>query len=81
MWRLAVATLCFGRTGQVAAFVAMAFGTAIVLACGALMKGHPHRRASLAAGRGRRSSSATRPAPRSPWRVRLARSHEKKRRS
>jgi hypothetical protein len=33
-----VATLRFGRTGQVAAFVAMAFGTAIVLACGALMK-------------------------------------------
>jgi putative ABC transport system permease protein len=38
MWRLAVATLRFRRTGQVAAFVAMALGTAIVLACGGLME-------------------------------------------
>jgi len=38
MWRLAVATLRFRRTGEVAAFVAMALGTAIVLACGGLME-------------------------------------------
>jgi putative ABC transport system permease protein len=38
MWRLAVATLRFRRTGQPAAFVAMALGTAIVLACGGLME-------------------------------------------
>src|SRR5215468_8680828 len=38
MWRLAFATLRFRRTGQVAAFVAMALGTAIVLACGGLME-------------------------------------------
>jgi len=38
MWRLAVATLRFRRTGQVATFVAMALGTAIVLAYGGLME-------------------------------------------
>ena len=38
MWRLAVATLRFRRTGLAATFLAMALGTAIVLACGGLME-------------------------------------------
>jgi putative ABC transport system permease protein len=38
MWRLAVATLRFRRTGLTATFLAMALGTAIVLACGGLME-------------------------------------------
>jgi putative ABC transport system permease protein len=38
MWRLALSTLRYRRTGLVAAFVAMALGTAIVLACGGLME-------------------------------------------
>jgi putative ABC transport system permease protein len=38
MWRLAVATLRFRMAGLVAAFIAMALGAAIVLACGGLME-------------------------------------------
>lgn len=38
MWRLALSTLRFRRTGLVATFIAMALGTAIVLACGGLME-------------------------------------------
>jgi putative ABC transport system permease protein len=38
MWRLALSTLRYRGTGLVAAFVAMALGTAIVLACGGLME-------------------------------------------
>ncbi len=38
MWRLAVSTLRYRRTGLMATFIAMALGTAIVLACGGLME-------------------------------------------
>jgi putative ABC transport system permease protein len=38
MWRLMLSTLRFRGTGLVATFIAMALGTAIVLACGGLME-------------------------------------------
>jgi putative ABC transport system permease protein len=38
MWRLAMTTLRFRTVGLAAAFIAMALGTAIVLACGGLME-------------------------------------------
>jgi putative ABC transport system permease protein len=38
MWRQALSTLRFRRTGLAATFIAMALGTAIVLACGGLME-------------------------------------------
>jgi putative ABC transport system permease protein len=38
MWRLALRTLRFRKAGFVATFVALLFGTAIVMACGGLME-------------------------------------------
>jgi putative ABC transport system permease protein len=38
MWRLAIQTLRFRRSGFLATFVALFFGTAVVMACGGLME-------------------------------------------